>query len=87
MAQPVKAFDKAWRNALVAAKLPKDRLFHDLRRSAARNLRRLGVSETEALRVTGHKTPSMFRRYSIVSDEETAAALLAVDRAKAKGHI
>jgi integrase len=86
-AQPIKAFDKAWVNALEAAGLPKDRLFHDLRRSAARNLRRSGVSETAAMKITGHKTPSMFRRYSIVSDEETAAALLAVDRAKANSHI
>lgn len=85
--QPVKAFDKAWQNALKAAGLPEDRLFHDLRRSAARNLRRAGVSETEAMKVTGHKTPSMFRRYSIVADEEVAAALLKVEAAKAKGHI
>jgi integrase len=77
--QPVKAFDKAWRNALAAAKLPKERLFHDLRRSAARNLRRAGASETEAMKVTGHKTPSMFRRYSIVTDDEAASALLKVD--------
>jgi hypothetical protein len=39
------------------------------------------------MRVTGHKTPSMFRRYSIVADEEVAAAMLKVDKAKRKGHI
>jgi hypothetical protein len=61
------------------AKLQPDRLFHDLRRSAARNLRHSGASETEAMGVTGHKTPSMFRRYSIVTDEEAAAALLKQD--------
>ena len=77
--QPVKAFDKAWRNALKAAKLPKERLFHDLRRSAARHLRQAGASETEAMRVTGHKTPSMFRRYSIVTDDEAASAMLKRD--------
>jgi integrase len=77
--QPVKAFDKAWRNALKDARLPADRLFHDLRRSAARNLRHAGASETEAMKVTGHKTASMFRRYSIVTDEEAASALLKQD--------
>ncbi len=73
--QPIKAFDKAWRAALKDARLPKGRLFHDLRRSAARNLRRAGATETEAMRVTGHKTASMFRRYSIVTDEDAATAL------------
>jgi hypothetical protein len=38
-----------------------------------------GASETEAMRVTGHKTASMFQRYSIVSDDEAAAALLKRD--------
>jgi integrase len=85
--QPINAFDKAWRAALEAAELPAGRLFHDLRRSAARNLRRAGASETEAMRVTGHKTPSMFRRYSIVTDDEAASALLRVDEAVSKGHI
>jgi integrase len=77
--QPIKAFDKAWCNALLAAGLPLECLFHDLRRSAARHLRMAGASETEAMRVTGHKTPSMFRRYSIVTDDEAAAALLKRD--------
>jgi integrase len=77
--QPVRAFDKAWRAALKAARLPGELLFHDLRRSAARNLRLAGATETEAMRVTGHKTASMFRRYSIVTDEDAAAALTKQD--------
>jgi integrase len=77
--EPIKAFDKAWRNALEPADLPPDRLVHDLRRSVARHLRMAGASETEAMRVTGHKTASMFQRYSIVSDDEAAAALLKRD--------
>jgi len=85
--QPIGLFDKAWRNALKAAGLPGERLFHDLRRSAARNLRRAGASETEAMKVTGHKTAGIFRRYSIVDDAEVAAAMQRVDDAIAKGHI
>lgn len=85
--QPVKAFDKAWRNALKAAKLPKDRLFHDLRRSAVRNLIRAGVDPLQAMAVSGHRTRSIFDRYNITAPEEVAAAMLKVDEAKTKGHI
>lgn len=85
--QPIKAFDIAWRNALRAAGLPADRLFHDLRRSAARNLRLAGATETEAMRVTGHKTASMFRRYSIVTDDDAAAALEKQERFLGRGTV
>jgi hypothetical protein len=39
------------------------------------------------MKITGHKTASMFRRYSIVTDDEAASALLRVDEAIARGHI
>jgi integrase len=53
-------------------------LFHDLRRSGVRNLRRLGVAESVAMKISGHKTASVFRRYDIIepSDLEDAAAKL-----------
>jgi integrase len=77
--QPITDFWGVWRNALRNAGLPSGRLFHDLRRSAVRTLIRAGVDETTAMRVSGHKTRSMLLRYNIVTEGETADALLRAD--------
>ena len=47
-----------------------DRILHDLRRSAIRRMVRKGISETVAMRLAGHKTMSVFRRYAITSTED-----------------
>jgi len=76
---PILAFDRTWRNALRAAKLPPSRIFHDLRRSAVRNLIRAGVDPSVAMKISGHRTRSMLDRYNIVGESETAAALALAD--------
>lgn len=78
---PIGRFDKRWRQACKAAGHP-GTLFHDLRRSAVRNLERAGVSRSASMKLSGHKTESVFRRYAIVdsADLEEAAAMLAAHR-------
>jgi integrase len=57
---------KSWTSACAAAGVP-ETLFHDLRRTAATNMIDAGLSEKEAMEITGHKTRAMFDRYHIVS--------------------
>ena len=54
------------------------KLFHDLRRTGARNLRRAGVSEGVIMRAGGWRTRSIFERYNIkdTADLHDAAAKL-----------
>ena len=47
---------------------------HDLRRCTARNLSRANVPEALAMKITGHKTNSMYRRYRIVDENELREA-------------
>jgi integrase len=68
-------FGVVWRRACKEAGL-EGRLFHDLRRSAARNMDRAGVSRHVAMQITGHKTEAMYRRYNIVSEQDIRAALI-----------
>jgi len=44
------------------------KIFHDTRRSAVRGLERAGVPRSAAMKMTGHKTESIYRRYAIVDE-------------------
>ena len=87
--RPMGEFRKAWTSASRAAGLmvtaeardgrtiirPAHHVY-DLRRTAARNMRRAGVHETTIMAITGHRTRSMFDRYNIVSEQDLRDAVV-----------
>lgn len=71
--EPVRDFRGAWETLVASVRLP-SLLFHDLRRSAVRNMIRRGVPQKTARQISGHKTDSIFSRYNIVSEDDIADA-------------
>jgi integrase len=69
----IKNFRGGWDKAVKAAGVP-DLTFHDLRRTAVRNMRRDGVPQVIRMKISGHKTDSMERRYNIVDGADLAVA-------------
>jgi integrase len=64
----------AWLKACAEAKLP-GKLVHDFRRTAVRNLERASVPRSVAMKLTGHKTEAIYRRYAIVSPADLNAGV------------
>jgi integrase len=70
----VRDFRGTWEKARLAAGTP-GLLFHDLRRTAARNFRRAGIAEGVIMKIGGWRTRSVFERYAIVSHTDVQDAL------------
>ena len=71
--QRIHEFRKAWRAACRKAGYTRT-LLHDLRRSGVRAMVRAGVPESVAMRISGHVTATVFKRYDITSDQDLRGA-------------
>jgi integrase len=80
--RPVVDLRKAWVALTKRAGLP-DLLIHDLRRSAAKSMRRAGLSESYIMATGGWKTRAMFERYAIGSESDQQLVVEALERAAA----
>ncbi|MCI0548909.1 MAG: site-specific integrase [Candidatus Rokubacteria bacterium] len=65
--EPIRSLRRPWKVACRLAGVP-GRLIHDFRRTAVRNLERAGVPRSTAMKMVGHKTESVYRRYAIVDE-------------------
>ncbi len=74
--RPMGEWDGTWKRACQVAGVP-GLLFHDLRRTATRNLIRAGVDPKIAMKITGHETEAMLRRYDISAEDDVRDAAVA----------
>jgi integrase len=70
----IKSFRRAFKTSAAGAGLG-GLVPHDMRRSAVRNFRKAGLSETEGMKFSGHKTNSTYRRYDIVDETDLREAM------------
>jgi len=72
--QPRQEIRYTWDKAARSALLP-GVLFHDLRRSAVRRMEQAAVPRSVAMKITGHKSENVYRRYAIASDADLRDAV------------
>ena len=75
---PYRNIQDAFRKACKKAKID-DFVFHDLRHTAVTNMRRAGIDHLTVMKISGHKTMSVFKRYNTIDEDDLRAAATRMD--------
>lgn len=68
--RPIRSIREGWNAAVRRSGLGRVVLFHDLRRSFCRNAVRAGVDRDTVMKLSGHKTDEIFRRYNVQDEDD-----------------
>ncbi len=77
--RPIRSIKDSFNNACSRAGVRGLR-FHDLRHTFNTNLRKAGADRSVIMKMTGHKTESMFQRYNTVDEEDVRMAVKKYER-------
>ena len=77
--KPILRIDRAFRTAKKAAGITNFR-FHELRHCASTNLRRAGVDTATAMKIVGHKSEKMWKRYNAIEESDLNQAMLKLNK-------
>ncbi|MBU6482099.1 MAG: site-specific integrase [Nitrospirae bacterium] len=67
--KPIRRISRTFRTALKEAGI-RDFRFHDLRHCASTNLRRAEVDTATAMKIVGHKSEKMWKRYNAIEESD-----------------